>query len=85
MLRRIWGKGKTHPLLVAVQTCTLTLKISVVSPQEVVNIFILRSSYSLGHIPKICFILLQRVFIHVHRCYIHNSVKLETAWMSINR
>ena len=30
MLERMWSNGNTHPLLVGMQTCTITLKISMV-------------------------------------------------------
>lgn len=30
MLVRIWSKGKAHPLLAEVQTCTTTMEIGVV-------------------------------------------------------
>lgn len=34
MLKRVWSKGNTKPLLVRVQKCTASLKISVTVLQE---------------------------------------------------
>ena len=34
MLERMWRKGNTPPLLVGVQSCTATLEINMVVPQE---------------------------------------------------
>ena len=51
MLVRMWGKG-IHPLGLGMQTCTATMEISVVFPQEAGNS---RSIYTvLGHKPKDC-------------------------------
>lgn len=50
---KIWSKGNPHPLLVAMQTLTATMEISVVVPQEVGNQPILRFSILLlGINPK---------------------------------
>ena len=58
MLERMWN---TLSLLVGVQTCTGTMKIRVVIPQEDGNQSTSRSSYTtIGHIPKGCFILQKR-------------------------
>lgn len=80
MVVRPQGKGNTYSLLVRVQTCTANMEVSVVAPQEAVNQYTLRSSYTLLHTPKGLHILSQKhLFIHVHCCSIHNTHKLETA------
>jgi hypothetical protein len=68
-----------HPLLVGVETCTDTMEISVAFTQEDENISTARTSYNtLGHKPKICFILqLRHLFNHVHCCFTQNSNFLE--------
>jgi len=87
MLLRMWSKGSTPPLLVRVKSCAATMKISVVIPQENENLSTSRSSYTtLRHTPKECFILPQRHLLsHVHYCSIHNSLKMETTWMSLDK
>ena len=37
MLKRMWSKGNTHPLLVGMQTCSSTLENSMVVSQKIVN------------------------------------------------
>jgi hypothetical protein len=68
MLARMWIKGNIHPLLVGVQTCTVTMEISVVIPQEAGSRSTSRSSYTtLGYIPKGHIILPQKhLYDHVH-------------------
>ena len=39
MLKRMWGKGNTPPLVVGVQTCTATLEINMVVSQKIENQF----------------------------------------------
>jgi hypothetical protein len=46
MLARMRSKRTTPPLLMGVQTCTATMEISVVAPQEDGNQPISRSSYT---------------------------------------
>ena len=54
-------KENTHPLLMGVQTCTVTMEISVAVHQKDTNQSTLRPSYTtLGHIPKRYFILPQK-------------------------
>ena len=60
MLKRMWSKGNTHPLLVGKQTCTTTLEISMVVSQRIGNPPTSGSSNTtLGHRPKRCLIILQ--------------------------
>ena len=79
--------GNTHSLLLGVLTCTSIMETSVAVLQEDGNWSTSRSSYTtLRHIPKGCFILLQRHLLnHVHCWSVHNRQKLETTQMSVNR
>ena len=55
-------------------------KVGIYLPQDPGN------SSTLGHIPKVLYILLQRHLLnHVHCCSIHNNQKLETTQMSFIR
>ena len=80
LLKRMWSKGKIHPLLVGMQTCATTLEISVAVSQKIGNQSTsVLSSITLGHIPKICSIILQgHRFNYVHRSIVCNSQNLET-------
>ena len=73
-------------LQVGVQTCTATVEINVEVSQKTGNQPTSRSSYTTpGHIYKRCSILLQAHLInHVHYNFIHNSQKLEKAYISLN-
>ena len=52
-LARIWNKGNTHPLLIAVQTYTATLEINMTVPWKIGNQSISRySCTTLGNIFK---------------------------------
>ena len=84
---RMWSKENTHPLLVGVCVCIVTMEISVVVPQKNINQSFSRSSYStLGPIHKEHFVLPQRhLFIHVRCCYSHNNQKLKTIKTLLNR
>lgn len=77
MLAKIWGKGKTHPLMMGMQTCTW--KSCVVVPQKAGNSYTSRSRYTTNaHIPEGLYILLQRyLLIYVHCCFTGNSQKLK--------
>jgi hypothetical protein len=46
MLARMWGKGNTYPLLVEVQSCTVSMEIRVRALKEARNIFTLRSTHN---------------------------------------
>lgn len=80
MLMKLWPKRNTHPLLVAVKIDAVTMKISVMVPQEVENLPLSRSSHiMLGNRPNKSFILSQRQLLnHVHSCSIHNNQILKT-------
>lgn len=77
MLAKIWGKGKTHPLVMGIQTCIAIMEISVVVPQKAGNSCTSRSRYTtLGRIPEGLYILLQRyLLIYVHGCSTGKSQK----------
>jgi hypothetical protein len=58
----MWSEGNFHTLLVELQTCAATMKISVKVPQKCGTKYISRfSSTILGHIPKGCSILPQKI------------------------
>ena len=86
MLERMCRKGNTPPLLVGVSTCTATLEISMVNPQNNGNQSMTRSHNStLKHIPKRSTIIQQgHLFNDVHSSTICNSQKLETTSMPLN-
>jgi hypothetical protein len=44
MPEKMWNKGNTHPLLMAVQTCTATMELSIAAPREAESRNTLRSS-----------------------------------------
>jgi hypothetical protein len=81
MLTRIQNKGNTYPLLMGVQSCIITTKISVVVHQED-GIDLPRgpSIPVLGkYALKECFLLSQRhLFNHGHCCSTHTTQKLKT-------
>ena len=81
------SKGNTHPLLVEMQTCTATLKISMSISQKIGNQPSSGSSSNvLGYIPKIYSVMLQRhLFNYVHSNIICNSQNLETTSMLLNQ
>ena len=55
MMMRMWSRGTTLPLLMGVQTCTVTAEINMVVSQKTENQSTSRPSYTtLGHIPKGC-------------------------------
>ena len=86
VLAWMWSKRNTHLLLVGVQTCIATMEISVVVPQEDVNLPQDPPIALLGIYSQRCFILPQRHLLnHVHCCSIHNSQTLKTTYMSLNR
>ena len=74
-------KRNIYSLLVGMQSCTDTMEISIVVPQEAGNRSTSRFSYiTLGHIVKGFYMLLQRyLLIPVPYCSIHNNQNLETA------
>ena len=80
MLERMWSKVNTHPLLVEMQTCTITLEISVAVSQETGRLPTFGPSNStLGYIPKGCPNIVQKhLFSYVHSCTICDSQNLET-------
>ena len=75
------------PLLVGMQTCAITLEISVAVSQKIGSQLTSGSSNStLGNIPKGCPIILQKhLFNYVHISTICNSQNLETTYMPLNR
>ena len=68
MLERMWSKRKSPSFLVGMQTCTTTLKISMVVSQKTRNQSTSGpSNTTLEHIPKGNLIILQeRLFNYVH-------------------
>ena len=86
MLKRMWSKGNTPPLLVGVQTCTATLEISMAVSQKIGNQPTLRpSNTTLEQIPKGCALIPQGHLLScVHSGTIRNSQHLETTQMSLN-
>lgn len=69
MLVKLWGNRNTHPLLVEVQTFTVTIEISVVVPEEAGNRFNSRPSYtSHAAVPKGFYILLQSHLLNHTSC-----------------
>ena len=66
MLESMWSKGNASPLLVGVQTCTTTLKISMAVSQKIgIQPASGVSNTTLGHIPKSNTIILQK---HLFNC-----------------
>ena len=74
------SKGNTHPLPMGMQTCTITLEISMAVSQKIGNQPTSGSNYTtLVYILKRCSIKLQRyMFNYVHSSIISNSQNLET-------
>lgn len=72
-------KGNIPPLLIDMQTFTVTVEISMVFPQEARNQSTSISNYNtFEYIPKECFIISHRYLSnHVHCCTISTSHKLE--------
>ena len=78
MLERMWSKGNTPPTMVGVQTCTVTLEISMAVSQEIGNQSTLRSSNStLAHIPKDTQSIMPQGFLFnsAHSSIIHKIVR----------
>ena len=71
MLKRMWNKGNTPPLLVGMQTCANTLEIHMVVSQKIGNQFTSGpSNTTLGHILKVCSTILQGHLLN----YIYSSI-----------
>jgi hypothetical protein len=83
----MWSQGSIYPSLVGMQTCIVSMEISVMVSWEDRNKSTSKSIYTtLGYMPKGCFILPQRLLLnHVHCYFIHNSLELETTKLSFNR
>jgi hypothetical protein len=81
------SNGNIPPLLVGVQTCIATMEINMVVPHEIWNVSTLILIYiSLGHILIGHTILPNGDLLnYVHYGFIHNSQKLETTFMSLNK
>lgn len=77
MLARMQSNNNINTLLMGIETCIATVKISVVVAQEAESKCASRPTYTyLGHIPKRCFLLLHRHLLNnIHRCSIHNNQK----------
>jgi len=86
MLAKLWNRENTLPLLLGVQTCTITLKINVVVSQKIWNSSTSRRNYTtIRHTPKRCFTIPWRHLLnYVHNSFIQNSQKLEMIYMSLN-
>lgn len=71
MLERLWCRGNTHPLIVVVETCTATVVISEVVPQENESQSTsISSDTTVEKLYQVHFILPQRqLLIHVHYSY----------------
>ena len=84
MLARMWKKRNTTPLLVGLQTGTITLEINLEIPQKIGNRSTWRPSYTtLEYIPKRCFTMPQGHMLHyVYSGIICDGQKLETTQMS---
>ena len=80
MLEKMWSKGNNHPLLVGMQTCAITLEISVAVSQKIGSQPTSRpSNIAVGQIPKRHSIVSQgHVLNYVYRSIICNSQNLET-------
>lgn len=76
----MWGQENSSPLLLGLQTWTVTMKISAAVPQEAGTSSTSRYYITLKHILKEYYILLQRHLLNIADCYtIHNSQILEIA------
>lgn len=82
MLARLWGKRKSHPLLVGVWTAAPAMEISMQALQNTETGSTLRpSSSTLEQIPKgLCVHSPQR-YLHIHfcSCPVHSSQEMEPA------
>jgi hypothetical protein len=88
MMAKICSKGNCPSLLVKVQAGTFTTKINMSVPQKLfLRINLLQDLViPLGHILKGCPTTPQGYLInHVYCGFIHNSQKLETTQVSLNR
>ena len=84
MLERMLSKGNTSQVLVEMQTCTTTLEINMMVSQKIENQP--NSGPTLGHIPKVCSIILQgHLFNYVCSSFICNSHNLETTQKPLNQ
>lgn len=77
VLARMQSNNNINTLLMGIETCIATMKISVVVAQGAESRCASRSSYThLGHIPKRCFLLLHSHLLNnIHCCSIHNNQK----------
>ena len=75
MLERMQSKGNTLALLMGMQTCSITLEISMAVSRKIGNQPTSGSSnITLGHIPKGCSIILQEhLFNYVHSSIVYNN------------
>ena len=80
MLERVQNKGNTPPLLVGVQTNTVTVEINMAHSQKTENQYTLTpNNTSPGNIPKRCSVLKQgHLLNYVHSSFIHNSQNPKT-------
>ena len=75
----MWSKGNTPALLVGMQTCTATLKISMAVSQKLGILLAQDLGTLLGHIPKLFTVIPQgHLLTYAHSSIIHNNQNLET-------
>jgi hypothetical protein len=80
MLVRMWSMENTPPLLVGLQTYTITVEINLLDSQKIGNSSTLRPIYiTHEHITKTCSSIPQgHVLNYFHSSFIHKSQKMET-------
>ena len=87
MLERMWSKGTTFPLLVGVQTCIITLEISMAVSKKFGNHPTSKPrNNNLEYIPKGCRVTPQgHMLNYLHSSIIQSSHNLETTEMPLNQ
>lgn len=81
----LWEKAKSYALLVEVQTVAATMEISAEIPQNLeINVPYDPALPLLKYTQKPHILPQRYLFIHIHFCPFHNSLEMETTYMSIS-